>query len=184
VYDFGMSIISLNSSRLTISKWENNRTLPDIENLILLSKYFNTNLLEIADVAINEKDIRNKNKSNQIKKILKYCTYFFIGVIVTTAITFTYNIYNTYYRYPEKTIELVGFSGIVIDNKKTFLVDMNERELEFNNYNEFVKLVIFNKKGTVNSKKANNEQLNTEVTKNDVEKYIKENKESSRLDDF
>lgn len=167
----------LNLSRQTISKWENNRSLPDIENIILLSQYFETDLLELANININGADIKQKNKTGELLKKVKILVYIFIGVVLTLISLFFYNIYNEYYRYSDKPIELVGFKGIISDDNKIFLEDMSDNLYEIKNYNDFVKIIILEKSGKTNSNKSDSEQLNSEITKNDMEELIKKSVE-------
>ena len=50
-------------SRQTISNWENNRSYPDIQNLMLLSVLFNVSLDELVneDVDVMKKEIDRKS---------------------------------------------------------------------------------------------------------------------------
>lgn len=59
----------LNISRQSISKWENNRTSPDLDNLIRLSKLYNISLDELLNEQL---DSEYKNSSNISGKIKLY----------------------------------------------------------------------------------------------------------------
>jgi len=175
--DKGISQIELAEelklSRQTISKWENNRALPDIENIILLSQYFDTDLLELANITINNADKKNKNQVEERLKKIRVLAYIFLGVVLTVLSFFFHNVYNSYYKYSDVPIELVGFKGVVSDNGKVYLEDMSDNLYEVKNYNEFVKVLLLKQSGKENSSKSDSEQLNSEISKNEIEDLIK-----------
>jgi transcriptional regulator with XRE-family HTH domain len=68
-------------SRQTISNWENGRTKPDMENLILLSKFFNVPLEEFLSEDISEIDTQHTEFTFTAKLI------FGLFILLTTLIT-------------------------------------------------------------------------------------------------
>lgn len=66
----------LNISRQAISRWENNISLPDLDTLVLVSKYFEINLNVFVEDDHNNKSITNEEI---VKKMTPY-------ILVLTAI--------------------------------------------------------------------------------------------------
>jgi transcriptional regulator with XRE-family HTH domain len=67
-------------SRQTISNWENGRTKPDMENLVLLSKFFNVPLEEFLSEDISEIDTQHTELTFTAKLI------FGLFILLTTLI--------------------------------------------------------------------------------------------------
>jgi len=59
-------------SRQTISNWENGRSYPDVQNLLLLSTIFNVSLDELVkgDIEIMENKIANANMDKYSKRMI------------------------------------------------------------------------------------------------------------------
>ena len=67
----------LNISRQAISKWENNESLPDTENLIAIAKLFNVSIDFLVGNKMVDSEQKNSTKrnikwKNQIKKELLF----------------------------------------------------------------------------------------------------------------
>ena len=74
----------LNITRQAISKWETDKTMPDIENIILLSKLYNVSLESIMG------EEEEKNRACEKTKVFS-CVLFLIN---TTVIIFHKKAYN------------------------------------------------------------------------------------------
>lgn len=76
----------LNVSRQTISSWENNRNLPDLEMVVLIAQTFNISLdnLILGDPTMTDKLVKD---GSEMKKI-KWNLYFSITMIVAGIISF------------------------------------------------------------------------------------------------
>lgn len=76
----------LNVSRQTISSWENNRNLPDLEMVVLIAQTFNISLdnLILGDTTMTDKLVKD---GSEMKKI-KWNLYFSITMIITGIISF------------------------------------------------------------------------------------------------
>ena len=75
----------LNVSRQTISKWENNRSFPDIENLIWLCDLYHISLDELVgrkQIVYETKSIRRKNKRKDLMSLFPKYT----GIITALAV--------------------------------------------------------------------------------------------------
>lgn len=57
-------------SRQTISNWENNKSYPDLQSLLLLSDYFKVSLDELVKGDIV--NMKNQIQSNELKKLRNY----------------------------------------------------------------------------------------------------------------
>lgn len=85
----------LNISRQAISKWENNETLPDTENLIAIAKLFNISLDNLVgnnpsnseQYSDNEKDAPKKSSSKTtelvglISLVLSISIFLYLGIV-------------------------------------------------------------------------------------------------------
>ncbi|WP_270790358.1 helix-turn-helix domain-containing protein [Enterococcus diestrammenae] len=75
----------LNVSRQTISKWENDRSFPDIENLIWLCDLYHISLDELVgrkQIVYETKSIRRKNKRKDLMSLFPKYT----GIITALAV--------------------------------------------------------------------------------------------------
>lgn len=80
----------INVSPKTISSYENNRSLPNIEILILLAKVFNTNINDI--LGMNENNTEEINKAYEKKKFKDTIIYFILifSILIVPIIFFWY----------------------------------------------------------------------------------------------
>ncbi|MGM0122822.1 hypothetical protein IGI37_000188 [Enterococcus sp. AZ194] len=136
----------LHLSRQSISKWENNNSLPDIYTLILLADAYDMSVVDILDeenqtlltseilldelekekvLSFNDQRRKEEMVEKHTKKFLAFCLL--LSIVVTVLIggkTF----YDDYQRKKEDEsykITLYGVSDIVYDKEKTILgVDM------------------------------------------------------------
>ncbi|WP_368791357.1 helix-turn-helix domain-containing protein [Companilactobacillus farciminis] len=76
----------LNVSRQTISSWENNRNLPDLEMVVLIARIFNISLdnLILGDPTMTNKLV----KDGSDMKRTKWNLYFSLSMIVAGIISF------------------------------------------------------------------------------------------------
>ena len=76
----------LNVSRQTVSSWENNRNLPDLEMVVLIARIFDVSLdnLILGDPTMTDKLVKD---GSEMKKI-KWNLYFSISMIVAGIISF------------------------------------------------------------------------------------------------
>ncbi|MGR5989464.1 helix-turn-helix domain-containing protein [Bacillus paranthracis] len=81
----------LNVSRQTISSWENNRNLPDLEMVVTIAKMFNISLdqLILGDLTMTEKLIQDGNLVRKAKLNLISAILFILGGICFIASMFT-----------------------------------------------------------------------------------------------
>lgn len=108
-------------SRQLISKWENNRSYPDLEQLIKLSDFFNISLDEL--MRGDKKMTKKLNFSLKNKNIF----YMIMGVLTLIIISLTYFLLSeqTVQLTPED-IEVVSISTSPITDRKVFDEDTNE----------------------------------------------------------
>lgn len=80
----------INVSPKTISSYENNRSLPNIEILILLAKVFNTNINDI--LGMNENNTEEINKAYEKKKLKDTIINFILifSILIVPIIFFWY----------------------------------------------------------------------------------------------
>lgn len=76
----------LNVSRQTISSWENNRNLPDLEMVVLIARIFNISLdnLILGDPTMTNKLVKDGSEM----KRTKWNLYFSLSMIVAGIISF------------------------------------------------------------------------------------------------
>lgn len=77
---------TLNISRQAISRWENNRSIPDTENLVALSKLYNVSIEElIGERSANVIALNSSEKNQEITKddTIKMLLYLAILIIST-----------------------------------------------------------------------------------------------------
>lgn len=81
----------LNVSRQTISSWENNRNLPDLEMVVTIAKMFNISLdqLILGDLTMTEKLIKDGNLLRKAKLNLISAIFFILGGICFITSMFT-----------------------------------------------------------------------------------------------
>ncbi|NWK84624.1 helix-turn-helix domain-containing protein [Staphylococcus sp. GSSP0090] len=80
----------LNISRQTVSAWENNRYLPDIEMIVEIAKTFN---LSLDDLILGNTVVKDKlvNDTKFVKRIrLSILSLIFIIIAIVSALLFTH----------------------------------------------------------------------------------------------
>lgn len=85
-------------SRQTVSRWENNKTIPNMENIFQISDYFSVT----SDYFVSN-NIKHSNSDNEISNKIKYkeilttIAYFFMGIapfFVVWAVPFSIYAFN------------------------------------------------------------------------------------------
>lgn len=115
----------INVSPKTISSYENNRSLPNIEILILLANVFNTNINNI--LGLNEDNTEEINKAYEKKKLKDTIIYFILifSILIVPIIFFWYAGY----------ISIAAFVARLFTEPTTDLVEA--ARLTLNIYNNF-----------------------------------------------
>lgn len=77
----------LNVSRQTISSWENNRNIPDLEMVVSIAKLFNISLdqLILGDDIMREKLVKDSSEVKKAKINMVSVILFLLGVLSLTA---------------------------------------------------------------------------------------------------
>lgn len=72
-------------SRQTISNWENDKSYPDVNSLVLLSEIFHTSIdtLIKGDVKIMKEQVQNKEDRNEFEKLSQIFGGMFLVAIIT-----------------------------------------------------------------------------------------------------
>ena len=101
-------------SRQTISNWENEKSYPDVNSLILLSEVFQTSIdklikgdIEIMKEKINEQEIKKLNYYGNIF-LRAFCNYDFIGspIVLLVGTACIYSVWNSFCNY-----DVLGFES-------------------------------------------------------------------------
>lgn len=117
-------------SRQTISNWENNKSYPDVNSLILLSEVFETSIDQLikGDIEIMKKEIQSEDR----KKFEKL-SQVFTGLFVATIIT------------PVPLTHYLGFVGIgiwialmAITMYVAVVVERKKKEFDIQTYREII----------------------------------------------
>ncbi|MBV7392548.1 helix-turn-helix domain-containing protein [Enterococcus sp. ALS3] len=77
-------------SRQTISNWENNRTLPNVDNLLDMAKVYNISIDQLFDSEVSAVELPTNNHETFIKEQLKLSMVLLLLFILTTV--FSHNI--------------------------------------------------------------------------------------------
>ncbi len=95
----------LGIGRENISKWENGVSLPDIENLIIISKIFKVSIDELLQGELNDNKgiyyelYKDKNiKNEHLKKNIKLLTSLVFVLSLSSILFISYLFYDTYNR--------------------------------------------------------------------------------------
>lgn len=117
-------------SRQTISNWENGKSYPDVNSLVLLSGIFNTSIDNLikGDVEIMKEQIKNEDKM-EFEKLSRIFTVLFIFAIIT----------------PIPLTHFLGYFGMglwVILMAATFyfaiLVEKKKKQFDIQTYREII----------------------------------------------
>ena len=71
-------------SRQTISNWENDKSYPDVNSLVLLSEVFNTSIDNLikGDVEVMKEQVRSEDKK-EFEKLSQVYTILFFAMLIT-----------------------------------------------------------------------------------------------------
>lgn len=81
--------LQLYLTRQTISKWETGKSLPDIENLILLCQFYNISLddlVGLSSLSYSKENIQKNNKRREFFNLLTRNSKVFLGSVATIII--------------------------------------------------------------------------------------------------
>ena len=70
----------LNISRQAISKWENNESLPDTENLIAIAKLFNVSIDFLVGNKMVDSEQKNSTEKKSTEKVFCHCSCQTMGI--------------------------------------------------------------------------------------------------------
>lgn len=117
-------------SRQTISNWENDKSYPDVNSLVLLSEVFNTSIDNLikGDVEIMKKQINAEDRS-KFEKLSRIFGLLFVAVIIT----------------PIPLAHYLGFVGIgiwavlfAVAMYVAILVEKKKKQFDIQTYREIV----------------------------------------------
>lgn len=117
-------------SRQTISNWENDKSYPDVNSLVLLSEVFNTSIDNLikGDVEIMKKQI-NAEDMSKFEKLSRIFGLLFVAVIIT----------------PIPLAHYLGFVGIgiwavlfAVTMYVAILVEKKKKQFDIQTYREIV----------------------------------------------
>lgn len=103
----------LNVSRQTISKWENDRSFPDIENLIWLCDLYDISLDELVgrkQLVYETKTLRKKNKRKDLISMFPKYT----GVITSLVLALLVIVAGVGYYHEAKELKEIDDRGVVM----------------------------------------------------------------------
>lgn len=103
--------LELNVSRQTISNWERGSSIPDIENLKLLSKFYEVPVSYLMDGGFSQADNVKEHDLNRIKSMLLLLTVsaFFTPLAAFVLLFFTFENKEVLPKKWYKMISLFGF---------------------------------------------------------------------------
>jgi len=109
----------LNYSDKAISKWEHATSLPSIENLFDICKFYDVTLDDLTHEDLRIQDVQNRRKGTSTNQIvitsLSVLLVFLIATILFVGIYFIYNIYEWkvfVWALPIASIVLLVFNGV------------------------------------------------------------------------
>lgn len=72
-------------SRQTISNWENDKSYPDVNSLVLLSEVFNTSIDNLikGDVEVMKEQVRSEEEKKEFEKLSSVFAIMFLAVMIT-----------------------------------------------------------------------------------------------------
>lgn len=72
-------------SRQTISNWENDKSYPDVNSLVLLSEVFNTSIDNLikGDVEVMKQQVRSEEDKKEFEKLSSVFAIMFLAVMIT-----------------------------------------------------------------------------------------------------
>jgi len=131
----------LEVSRQTVSKWESNKAIPELDKLIKISEIYNITLDELVK-NVSNKDIFNKKK--KIKKVLKILLILFVVALIVGSILFVFfiknriNIINEIGERYKSTFDVIGETKSGFVNEVSVIEDKNSIEEIHRNYYYYV----------------------------------------------
>lgn len=125
-------------SRQTISKWENNNSLPDIQTLILLAEIFETTVLDILNedeqiltaqtplsantkakyLSFNDERRKEEMIDKRTKKFLLICMFGFLLLSASISGKTLYDNYQNKIEEESYKVYLYGVSDIIYGKEK------------------------------------------------------------------
>lgn len=128
-------------SRQTISKWETNNSLPDIQTLILLAEIFDTTVLDILNedeqiltaqtplsantkekyLSFNDQRRKEEMIDKRTKKFLLICMFRFLLLSASISSKTLYDNYQNKIEEESYKVYLYGVSDIIYGKEKTII---------------------------------------------------------------
>ena len=140
----------LNVSRQTVSKWESNKTIPELEKLVKLSEIYNISLDELIK-GVTSEDISKENSNKKlsklklfIKKHLKKIIVLSVIIIVVCVAIFFINIarrFSIIYdfsKYYKERFEVIGNTKSGTVDEHIISRDLNSFKETFKRYSYYV----------------------------------------------
>ena len=140
----------LNVSRQTVSKWESNKTIPELEKLVKLSEIYNISLDELIK-GVTSEDISKENSNKKlsklklfIKKHLKKIIVLSVIIIVVCVAIFFINIarrFSIIYdfsKYYKERFEVIGETKSGTVDEHIISRDLNSFKETFKRYSYYV----------------------------------------------
>ena len=117
-------------SRQTISNWENDKSYPDVNSLVLLSEVFNTSIDNLikGDVEVMKEQVRSEDRKEFDKLSRVFATLFFVMMITPIPL--------------EKFLGFVGIAIWVVLAVATFYVafkvEKKKKQFDIQTYREII----------------------------------------------
>ena len=108
-------------SRQTISNWENDKSYPDVNSLILLSEVFHTSIDNLikGDVEVMKEQVKNEDQK-EFEKISRIFSVLFLAMMITPIPIIHYLKYAGIAIWALLAVVTLYFSFIVEKKKKQF----------------------------------------------------------------
>lgn len=108
-------------SRQTISNWENDKSYPDVNSLILLSEVFHTSIDNLikGDVEVMKEQVKNEDRK-EFEKISRIFSVLFLAMMITPIPLIHYLKYAGIAIWALLAVITLYFSFIVEKKKKQF----------------------------------------------------------------
>ena len=108
-------------SRQTISNWENDKSYPDVNSLILLSEVFHTSIDNLikGDIEVMKEQVKNEDRK-EFEKISRIFSVLFLAMMITPIPLIHYLKYAGIAIWALLAVVTLYFSFIVEKKKKQF----------------------------------------------------------------
>ena len=108
-------------SRQTISNWENDKSYPDVNSLILLSEVFHTSIDNLikGDIEVMKEQVKNEDRK-EFEKISRIFSVLFLAMMITPIPLIHYLKYAGIAIWVLLAVVTLYFSFIVEKKKKQF----------------------------------------------------------------